>query len=61
MNDLNIPFSGLKISNDGMYSLAYSDFVMPLVNAVKQQQKQIIDLQTQINDLKKMFIEFKNK
>jgi trimeric autotransporter adhesin len=38
MKDLNISFSGVKKSDDGMYSLAYSDFVMPLVNAVKEQQ-----------------------
>jgi trimeric autotransporter adhesin len=38
MKDLNVSFSGVKKSDDGMYSLAYSDFVMPLVNAVKEQQ-----------------------
>lgn len=31
-----VPFSGLKKSDDGTYSLAYPDFVMPLVNAVKR-------------------------
>lgn len=31
-----LQFSGLKKSDDNMYSLAYSDFVMPLVNAVKE-------------------------
>jgi trimeric autotransporter adhesin len=61
MKDLNLPFSGLKKSNDGMYSLAYSDFVMPLVNAVKEQktmidnqQIQIGNQQIQIDELKKM-------
>jgi hypothetical protein len=44
MKDLNLPFSGLKKSSDGMYSLAYSDFVMPLVNAVKEQQSIISEL-----------------
>jgi len=44
MKDLNLPFSGLKKSGDGMYSLAYSDFVMPLVNAVKEQQSIITEL-----------------
>jgi trimeric autotransporter adhesin len=47
MKDLNLPFSGLKKTNDGVYSLAYSDFVMPLVNAVKEQQQQINDLKKQ--------------
>jgi hypothetical protein len=61
MKDLNLPFSGLKKSSDGMYSLAYSDFVMPLVNAVKEQktmidnqQIQIGNQQIQIDELKKM-------
>ena len=44
MKDLNLPFSGLKKSNDGMYSLAYSDFVMPMVNAIKEQQSIISEL-----------------
>lgn len=51
MQDLNIPFSGLKKSEDGRYSLAYSDFVVPLVNAVKEQQKEISDLRKQLEML----------
>lgn len=47
MQELGIPFSGLKKSSNGTYSLAYSDFVMPLVNAVKEQQKQIEELKRQ--------------
>jgi hypothetical protein len=47
MKDLNIPFSGLKKSDTGTYSLAYSDFVMPLINAVKEQQVQIEELKKQ--------------
>lgn len=47
MKDLNLPFSGLKKSADGMFSLAYSDFVIPLVNAVKEQQNQINELKKQ--------------
>ena len=53
MKDLNLPFSGLKKSDDGMYSLAYSDFVMPLVNAVKEQQIQIEELKKENEELKK--------
>jgi hypothetical protein len=55
MVDLGVPFSGLKKSEDGMLSLAYSDFVIPLVNAIQEQQKQIEDLKKQVqesNDLK---------
>ena len=62
MKEKDVPFSGLKKSEDGMYSLAYSDFVMPLVNAVKElsakiermeaistlQQKLITELQAKI-------------
>ncbi|MEO5564934.1 MAG: tail fiber domain-containing protein [Chitinophagaceae bacterium] len=35
------------------YSLSYESFVVPLVKAVQEQQKIIIDLQNQINELKK--------
>jgi len=47
MKDLGVSFSGLKKSADGTYSLAYSDFVMPLVNAVKEQQAKIERLEKQ--------------
>jgi hypothetical protein len=50
MVDLGIPFSGLKKSEDGMLSLAYSDFVMPLVNAIQEQQKQIETLKKQVQE-----------
>ncbi|NBB22548.1 hypothetical protein GVN20_24555 [Runella sp. CRIBMP] len=53
MKELNVPFSGLKKSDDGMYSLAYSDFVMPLVNAAKELKQQNDEQQSEINDLKK--------
>ncbi len=49
MTDLNIPFSGLKKSDDGMLSLAYSDFVMPLVNAIQEQQKEIESLKEELS------------
>lgn len=55
MTDLRVPFSGLKKSDDGMLSLAYSDFVMPLVNAIQEQQKEIEALKAELaetNDLK---------
>lgn len=54
MKDLNIPFSGLKKSENGTYSLAYSDFVMPLVNAVKEQQSQIEELKKQVQAMIKV-------
>lgn len=54
MKDLGVPFSGLKKSDDGTYSLAYSDFVMPLVNAVKEQQTKIERLEKQVEALMKI-------
>jgi trimeric autotransporter adhesin len=57
MKNMDVPFSGLKKSDDGMYSLAYSDFVMPLVNAVKEQQQQINDLKKQIEALKNLVLQ----
>jgi hypothetical protein len=61
MNDLGVPFSALKKSDDGTLSLAYSDFVMPLVNSVKEQQQQIADLKKQIDELKTLFVQFKRE
>ena len=51
MQELGVDFSGLKKADDGTYSLAYSDFVMPLVNAVKEQQKEIDELKKQVKAL----------
>lgn len=53
VTDLGIPFSGLKKSDDGMLSLAYSDFVMPLVNSIQEQQNVIERLQNEVNVLKR--------
>jgi trimeric autotransporter adhesin len=51
MKELNAHFSGLKKSPDGTYSLAYSDFVMPLVKAIQEQQKIIDNKALKINQL----------
>ncbi|MFP3597171.1 T9SS type A sorting domain-containing protein [Chryseobacterium sp. SIMBA_029] len=51
----NYNFNGVHIpdnENDN-YSIAYSEFVVPLVKAMQEQQKIIENLQQQINDLKK--------
>jgi hypothetical protein len=53
MKDLGVAFSGLKKDAEGMYSLAYSDFIMPLVNAVKELKAENEEQQSQIDDLKK--------
>lgn len=54
MKDLGVPFSGLKKSDKGTFSLAYSDFVMPLVNAVKVQQIEIEHLKRQVEALEEV-------
>lgn len=51
MRELNLPFSGLKKSDDGIYSLAYSDFVMPLVNSIQELKAEIEALKQQITKL----------
>ncbi len=52
LTDLGIEFSGLSVDEnaDKMMSLSYGDFVIPLINAVQEQQKQI-DLLKQQNEL----------
>jgi len=49
IKELNVPFSGLvKPANDeDYYSIRYGDFVIPLINAVQQQQDQIKELHEQ--------------
>lgn len=47
VNELGGAFSGLKKNNDGTFSIAYSDFVMPLVNAVKELKGQNDELKAQ--------------
>jgi hypothetical protein len=53
MKELGVPFSGLKKADDGTYSLAYSDFVMPLVNAVKELNRQQEEQQQTMERLEK--------
>ncbi len=54
MQDLKLPFSGLKKSDNGTYSLAYSDFIIPLVNARKEQQAKLADLKKEILEEQKV-------
>jgi len=56
LKDLGLQFSGLVIDDDKnkTENLSYGDFVIPLINAVQEQQKQIEALQKQIDELKKL-------
>lgn len=51
IKDMNVPFSGLKRADDGMYSLTYSDFVMPLVNAVKELKQKNEALEERLEEM----------
>ena len=49
-----VPFYGLNkpASDKDFYSLSYSEFVVPLVKSVQEQQKEIEDLKAEIDQLK---------
>jgi trimeric autotransporter adhesin len=51
---LNYDFSGVDKpkTEKGFYALLYGDFIVPLVKAVQEQQKQIDEQQKQIEELK---------
>jgi hypothetical protein len=51
---LNYDFSGVDKpkTEKGFYALRYGDFIVPLVKAVQEQQKQIEEQQKQIDELK---------
>jgi trimeric autotransporter adhesin len=54
MQELGVEFSGLHKSPDGTYSLAYSDFVMPLVNAVKELKQKNEELEARLSALEEL-------
>ena len=56
-NSLGFKFSGIDKPKDASkqtYALRYSDFVVPLVKAIQEQQKQIDDLKKENEELKKL-------
>jgi hypothetical protein len=57
LKELGIPFSGLIEDNDAQktLNLSYSDLVVPLINAVQEQQKQIDQLKEQNTELLRRF------
>jgi trimeric autotransporter adhesin len=56
MHELGLEFSGLIIDDDEMktMNLSYGEFVIPLINAVKEQQAMIEELKAEIEGLKAM-------
>jgi len=62
LNDLNIEFSGLVIDDDKdkTLNLSYVDLVIPLINAVKEQQSQIKDQQGLISSLEERMANLEN-
>ena len=56
LNELGIEFSGLIIDDDPMktMNLSYPEFVIPLITAVQEQQKQIEFQQKQIDELRQL-------
>ena len=57
MNNLNVDFSGLIIDNDPeqTLNLSYEEFVIPLINAVQEQQKMIEQQQEMILKMQEQF------
>ena len=54
LDTIGYDFSGVDIPKDnGLMSLRYSEFVIPLVKAVQEQQQLIINQQKTIDDIKK--------
>ena len=55
LDDLGLEFSGLIFDDDdmGTMNLSYGNFILPLINAVKEQQTQIETLKAEIEHLKK--------
>ena len=55
LNELGVDFSGLIVDDDKMQTLnlSYAEFVIPLINAVQEQQAEIEALKKEIEELKK--------
>jgi hypothetical protein len=56
-------FSGVEAPQDGqgLYKLRYSEFVVPMVKAIQEQQAQIEELKKENAEMKKMLQQFLNK
>ncbi|NJM79459.1 MAG: hypothetical protein HC854_07335 [Flavobacterium sp.] len=61
---LGYSFNGISAptnSNTDTYGISYSQFVVPLVKAVQEQQTQIEDLKKEVEDLKRLVEKLVNK
>ncbi len=63
LSELHIDFSGLVIDADSMktMNLSYGDFVIPLINALQEQQKQIESTKQENQQLKSEFLLLKEQ
>jgi hypothetical protein len=54
LKDMNLDFSGLVVDNDkdNTLNLSYGEFVIPLINAVKEQQNEIESYKSENDKLK---------
>ena len=61
--EVGYDFSGVRApeNKDELYSIGYSEFVVPLVKAVQEQQKMIEELQKQNAEMQKEIDELKKK
>ncbi len=62
MHELGYSFSGLKSpsSDDELYQISYAEFVVPLVKAVQEQQKELKDFQHKICEAQTLLVTLKN-
>jgi predicted RNase H-like nuclease (RuvC/YqgF family) len=62
-HELNYEFSGVDIPDNDkdLYTLRYSEFVVPLVKAVQEQQDEIRALKSENNQLKHQLAAFEKR
>ena len=58
---LSYNFSGVNVDEQGIYSLSYAEFVVPLVKAVQELSSQNTQLQATIDDLTKRIEQLEKK
>ncbi len=63
VNNLGIDFSGVEVpeNDESMYSLRYSEFVVPIVKAMQEQQELIKEVQAENAEMRKEINELKRR